>query len=374
MTHYLGATFKASPADGRSMPRERVASFDVERVSVLDPDGGVDEALVPDVGDDELREWYRTMRLSRRLDERAIALQRRGEIGTYAPAIGQEATQVAASAAMREDDWLVPAFREQAAALARGADPAGMFEYFMGREEGAEIPAETNALPTAIPVGSQALHAVGVTWAERLRGTDRVGVTYVGDGATSEGDVLEALNFAGVLDTGTVFVCQNNQYAISTPRSKQSRAETLAQKAVGAGIDCVQVDGNDVLGSYAVLSQAVERAREGHPTLVEALTYRRSMHTTADDPTVYRTREEEAEWERKDPIARFEAYLRRRGLIDDAHVEAVAADVEATIDDAVERAKAAGPAAFGDVFEHVYAEAPATLRRQAEERRGGRRE
>jgi len=355
------------------MPRERVASFDVEFVSVLGPDGSVDEALVPDASDDELREWYRTMRLSRRLDERAIALQRRGEIGSYAPATGQEAIQVGASAATRADDWFVPSFREQTAALALGGDPTAQFLYAMGREEGAEVPPDANALPPAVPVGSQTLHAVGVAWAERLRDRDRATVAYFGDGASSEGDVAEALNVAGVFDVGVVFVCQNNQYAISTPRRLQSRAQTLAQKAIGAGIDCVQVDGNDVLGSHVVVREALDRAREGHPTLVEALTYRRAMHTTSDDPSVYRSPEEEAEWARRDPISRFETYLRERGILDDETVQAIEADVEETIAAAVERAKAAPPPDPTDVFEHVYATVPPVLRAQAEAFREGRR-
>jgi len=350
------------------MPRETVASFEIEYREVLAADGSVDESLLPtDLSDDELLELYRQMKRARRLDERAISLQRRGELGTYAPCTGQEAAQVGSAMAMAEDDWFVPSFREQAAALALGGRPTDVFAYAMGLEEGATIPEGTNALPPAIPVGSQPLHAVGIGWAEAMRDSDRAAVTYFGDGATSQGDVYEAMNFAGVYDAQTVFCCQNNQYAISTPRRVQTRAETLAQKAVAAGIESVQVDGNDVLGTYAAVRDALAAARRGEPVLVEALTYRRRMHTTSDDPTHYRTREEESEWEAKDPIVRYEAYLRAEGLLDDERVGAIDEEIEAELDDAIDEAKAvAADADPADMFRYAYEEMPGPLRRQFE--------
>lgn len=226
------------------MPRETIASFEITYQEVLSADGTVDESLVPgELAEEDLRDLYRQMKRARRLDERTIALQRRGELGTYAPSTGQEAAQVGTAMAMAEDDWFVPSFREQAAAIALGVDPSQVLVYAMGLEEGAEIPEGTNALPPAIPVGSQALHAGGVGWVEALRDGDRAVMAYFGDGATSEGDVYEATNFAGVYDARTVFCCQNNQYAISTPRRLQTAAETLAQKAVAAGIESIQIDG-----------------------------------------------------------------------------------------------------------------------------------
>jgi pyruvate dehydrogenase E1 component alpha subunit len=349
------------------MPREQIAEFSVDSVQVLEPDGTVDEALVPDLSEERLLTAYRQMKRSRRLDERAIALQRRGELGTYAPALGQEAAQVGAALALADEDWLVPSFREQAAYLTRGVPPSAILQYAMGLEEGAEIPEGQRTMPPAVPVGSQALHAAGLGWSQAMRGEERATLTFFGDGATSEGDVYEATNVAGVLDAHVVFVCQNNQYAISTPRAEQTDAETLAQKAVAAGIEGVQVDGNDLLGVYAVVRDAVERARAGDPVFVEALTYRMSMHTTSDDPTVYRSEEEEVEWGARGPVERFERYLLDEGVLDDDQIETIDAEIEAELVDAIEDAKATDEDAdLADVFEFAFAELPPTIARQRE--------
>ncbi|MBZ6494224.1 pyruvate dehydrogenase (acetyl-transferring) E1 component subunit alpha [Natrinema longum] len=349
------------------MPRSQLATFSIERVEILDQDGRVDESLEPDIDDERLLEWYRTMKRSRRLDQRVIALQRRGELGTFAPATGQEAAQVGSTAALDEADWTVPAFREHPSALARGGSAQEIIEYAMGLEEGGAPPDDVPMLPPSIAVGTQPLHAAGIGWAEAMNDSDSVALTYFGDGATSEGEVYEAMNLAGVYEARTIFFCQNNQYAISTPLSKQTRAATLAQKAVAAGIEPVQVDGNDVLGVYAVTRKARERARRGVPTLIEATTYRREMHTTADDPSVYRTTEEEASWEPLDPILRFQQYLRERGLLDDETVESIEAEIEADLKDALEAAREtkanADPA---DMFDTAYAERPPYLERQRE--------
>ncbi|MXV61119.1 pyruvate dehydrogenase (acetyl-transferring) E1 component subunit alpha [Natronorubrum sp. JWXQ-INN-674] len=349
------------------MPDENVAQFTIRSVQVLAEDETVDEELVPDLDDDELLELYEQMKRSRRLDERAIALQRRGELGTYAPAIGQEAAQVGSAFAMAEDDWLVPSFREQPALLTRGTELHSILEYALGMEEGAEIPDGEGGLPPAIPVGSQPLHATGVGWGEALQDRPNVAVTYFGDGATSQGDVYEAMNFAGVYDAQTVFVCQNNRYAISTGIENQTEAETLAQKAIAAGIDGIQVDGNDVLGVYRVAREAMEKARNGEPVLIEALTYRRSMHTTSDDPSAYREGDEEAEWEARDPILRFQVYLEDRGILDDETEDAIDDRIESELAEAIERARADREALDpADMFRHVYAEMPSELERQYE--------
>jgi pyruvate dehydrogenase E1 component alpha subunit len=347
------------------MPRTTVAEFGVDSVEVLAADGSVDEELAPSLSPDRLRELYRLMRASRRLDERAIALQRRGELGTYAPAIGQEAAQVGSAVALAERDWMIPAFREQAAYLARGVQPQRLLEYAMGMEEGSEITPGGRNFPPAIPVGSQTLHAAGVGWGNAVRDVDEVALAYFGDGATSTGDFYEALNMAGTYRAQTVFFCQNNQYAISTPRERQTRAQTLAQKAIAAGIEGVQVDGNDVLGTYAVTRDAVERARDGRPVLIEALTYRRSMHTTSDDPRVYRTEDEEREWEARDPVVRFEAYLRDRGILDDDAVAEIETEIERELAEAIDGAKAAlAGIDRADMFRYAYAEQPPEVTRQ----------
>ncbi len=349
------------------MPRSQIAAFSVDRVQILDQEGRVDESLEPDIADDRLLEWYRTMKRSRRLDRRVIALQRRGELGTYAPATGQEAAQVGSTAALSADDWTVPAFREHPSALARGLSEQGIFEYAMGLEEGGEPPDDVPIMPPSIAVGTQPLHAAGIGWAEAMNESESVALTYFGDGATSEGEVYEAMNLAGVYESQTVFFCQNNQYAISTPLSKQTRAATLAQKAIAAGIEPIQVDGNDILGVYAVTQKALERARRGVPTLIEATTYRREMHTTADDPSVYRTVEEEEEWEPLDPILRYERYLRDRGILDDEAVAEIEAEIERGLEEALEAAReTAENADPADMFDTAYGDPPAYLERQRE--------
>ncbi|MDY6761947.1 MAG: pyruvate dehydrogenase (acetyl-transferring) E1 component subunit alpha [Candidatus Nanohaloarchaea archaeon] len=348
------------------MPRETVAEFEVEKVQVLDADGNADDELLPDLSDDDLVKMYRTMKRSRRLDEKAISLQRRGEIGTYAPAIGQEAAQVGSAYALQEEDWMVPSFREQPAYLARGVPMHALLWYAMGMEEAGET--EGNDMPPAIPVGSQTLHAAGLGWAQQMKEDDSATLVYFGDGATSEGDANEALNFAGVFDAHTVFLCQNNQYAISVPREHQTNAETLAQKAIGQGVDCLQVDGNDVLGVYRVSQEALENARDGTPTMIEAVTYRRSMHTTSDDPSVYRDDEESEAWAEKDPIDRLETYLKDEDVLDDDQIQEMEADIEDEVAAEVEKAKEGeekvDPA---DMFEHVYAEMPPMLQEQLEQ-------
>jgi len=353
------------------MPREEIAQFSIDSVEVLAADGSVDESLVPDLSDEQLLESYEHMKRSRRLDERSIALQRRGEIGTYAPAIGQEAAQVGSAFALADDDWIVPSFRESPAFLTRGTPPAKILQYAMGMEEGAEIPGGEGALPPAIPVGSQPLHAVGIGWGNAMQADPGVALTYFGDGATSEGDVYEAFNFAGVFDSQTVFFCQNNQYAISTRRAEQTNAETLAQKAIAAGIEGIQVDGNDILGVYRVASEAIEKARNGTPVLIEALTYRRSMHTTSDDPTAYREAAEETEWEARDPIVRFQLYLEQRGILNEETKSEIEDRIESEIADAITEAKAAredvDPA---EMFEYVYEELPPELESQMAAFRG----
>lgn len=347
------------------MPEKNIAQFTVQSVQVLAEDETVDEDLVPELTDDDLLDLYEQMKRSRRLDERAISLQRRGELGTYAPAIGQEAAQVGSAFAMADDDWIVPSFREQAALLARDVPPGRILQYAMGLEEGAEVPDRTGAMPPAIPVGTQPLHAVGIGWGEALQNRQNVAVTYFGDGATSEGDVYEAFNLAGVFEAQTVFICQNNQYAISTGIENQTRAETLAQKAIGAGIKGIQVDGNDVLGVYRVANEAIEQARNGEPVLIEALTYRRSMHTTSDDPSAYRERDEEAEWEARDPILRFQLFLEKQNILDAEIKDTIDARIESEITNAIDHAKAAYHQYDAtDMFEYAYEEMPSELVQQ----------
>src|SRR5947199_9427098 len=337
--------------------------FSVEYLSILDSDGNLDSALEPDLSATELKRLYRAMLLGRRLDERMVRLQRQGRIGTFAPIKGQEASQLGSVCTLRESDWMVPSFRETAAMLWRGWPIEKLLMTFAGQLEGCQPAPEQHDLPITIPVGTQLPHAVGLAYAAQYRGDDVVVMAYFGDGATSEGDFHEALNFAGVWHVPVVFVCQNNQWAISVPLKKQTHSRTIAQKALAYGLPGLQVDGNDVLAVYAASKEAVDRAREGGgPTLIESVTYRLGVHTTADDPTKYRSAEEGAERGRRAPLTRFAAYLKRKRLLD----EGLEAAVDEEIAAAVARFEATGVADPLVMFDHVYAELPPDLKAQRE--------
>src|SRR5213594_1954097 len=315
------------------MPRTPLEPrFSVEYLSILDSDGNLDSALEPDLSATELKRLYRAMLLGRRLDERMVRLQRQGRIGTFAPIKGQEASQLGSVCTLRESDWMVPSFRETAAMLWRGWPIEKLLLFFAGHLEGGQPAPEQRDLPITIPVATQLPHAVGLAYAAQYRGDDVVVIAYFGDGATSEGDFHEALNFAGVWHVPVVFVCQNNQWAISVPLKKQTNSKTIAQKALAYGLPCIQVDGNDVLAVYAASREAVARARAGEgPTLIECVTYRLGVHTTADDPTKYRSAAEVAELERRDPLTRFVEYLRKKNLLEDGLEQEVDAEIAAAV-------------------------------------------
>jgi pyruvate dehydrogenase E1 component alpha subunit len=248
-------------------------SFNVSYLQVLDADGHLDRDLEPNLSSEALRLLYRSMALARQLDLRMLSLQRQGRIGTFAPLMGQEATQVGSAFALEPTDWMVPGFREAAAYIVRGLPLHYILLYYMGREEGNKTPDEQCDLPVNIPVASQLPHAVGIAMAAKIRHDSCATLAYLGDGATSEGDFHEACNFAGVFQLPVVFVCENNQYAISHPRSRQTRARTLAQKAIAYGFDGLQVDGNDLLAVYVATRDALARAKAGKgPTLSECVT------------------------------------------------------------------------------------------------------
>ena len=347
------------------MPRTQIEpQFPTERLSILDSDGTLDAALEPALSGDDLKRLYRAMVLGRRLDERMIRLQRQGRIGTFAPIKGQEASQLGSAFTLTPADWMVPSFRETAAMIWRGWPIEKILALFAGRLEGGQPGPEQRDLPVTIPVATQLPHAVGIAYGIQYRGERAVVMAYFGDGATSEGDFHEAANFAGVWHVPVIFVCQNNQWAISVPLKKQTNSRTIAQKAAAYGFPGVQVDGNDVLAVYAASREAVERARAGDgPTLIECVTYRLGVHTTADDPTKYRSDEEVKAWEQKDPLTRFRAYLEKKKLLD-ASVEE---EVDAEIARAVERFEVMPPADPLEMFDHAYAELPPGLVAEREE-------
>src|SRR6266540_1837997 len=347
------------------MPRTPLEPrFTIEHLSILDSDGNLDAALEPEIPAEELKRLHRAMLLGRRLDERMVKLQRQGRIGTFAPIKGQEAAQIGSVATLQPTDWTVPSFRETAVMLWRGWPIEKLLLLFAGYLEGGQPGPQQRDLPIAIPVATQLPHAVGLAYAAQYRGDDAVVMTFFGDGATSEGDFHEAMNFAGVWHVPIVFVCQHNQWAISVPVKKQTHSRTLAQKALAYGFPGLQVDGNDVLAVYAASREAVDRARGGGgPTLVECVTYRLGVHTTADDPTKYRSEEEVKAWERKEPLTRFSAYLEKKNLLEPG--------LEQQVDEEIARGVAAfeatPPADPLGIFAHVYAEPPPHLRAERAE-------
>src|SRR5213083_1509135 len=337
--------------------------FHVEYLSILDSEGNLDASLEPKLAPGDLKALNRAMVLGRRLDERMVRLQRQGRIGTFAPIKGQEASQLGSVFTLRRTDWMVPSFRETAAMIWRGWPIEKILLFFAGYVEGGQPAPDQHDLPITVPVATQLPHAVGLAYAAQYRGDDAVVMAYFGDGATSEGDFHEALNFAGVWHVPVVFICQNNQWAISVPLKKQTHSKTIAQKALAYGLPGIQVDGNDVLAVYVAAREAVERAHAGEgPTLIECVTYRLGVHTTADDPTKYRTLEEVAEWERKDPLTRFAAYLKKKRLLEDG----LEAQVDEEIAAAIARFEATAPADPLVMFDHVYAELPPELKAQRE--------
>jgi pyruvate dehydrogenase E1 component alpha subunit len=350
------------------MPRQSLDLPTIEHLSILDADGHVDAQLEPDIPAADLRRLYRTFLLARRFDERMLRLQRQGRIGTFGPIRGHEAAVLGSVYALRPTDWMVPYYREWPAYMWRGWPLDNLILYYSGYAEGMRVPDGLRDLPLCIPIASQIPHAVGVAYAARYKGENSVTLVYLGDGATSHGDCQEAMNFAGVFQAPVVFFVLNNQWAISVPRSRQTRARTLAQKALAYGFPGIQVDGNDLLACYLATREAVERARQGGgPTLVEAVTYRLSMHTTADDPTKYRGEDEVKAWEAKEPLPRFRRYVEQKGVVDQATHAALEAEVEAQIRESIERAEARMKPDLLEVFEHVYAKRPPGLEAQRQE-------
>ena len=343
---------------------------DDEPIRVLDEEGNVcPGAEVPDLPDDQFIAMYEDVRLARAFDQRAVALQRQGRIATYAPMTGQEGSQVASGYALAEGDWLFPTYRDHAAKYVHGVDLASLLAPAAGSREGHAVPDGVNALPEYIPIATQIPQAMGMAWGHKLQGEpDRAVLCHFGDGATSEGDFHEGLNFAGVFDVPAVFFCNNNQWAISTPAERQTASDTLAGKARAYGVEGVRVDGMDPLAVYQVTREALAKAKrpgpgELRPTLVESVQYRYGAHTTADDPSVYRDESEVEEWRQRDPVDRLETFLSDRGILDERRQSEIEGRVEARIEEAINRVESLGSDP-DRMFEHVYESTPARLERQ----------
>jgi pyruvate dehydrogenase E1 component alpha subunit len=350
------------------MPREIVTRFDVPILKILDEEGNCDEALKPDLSDSQIKEIFELMILVRAFDDVAVKLQREGRIGTYASARGQEAAQVASVYALESSDWMFPSFRENPAYIAMGLPMEMIYEYWGGDERGNKIPENINAFTVAVPVGTQIPHAVGFAWAAKLKGDRKAVLVYFGDGATSKGDFHEGANFAGTFKVPVVFLCENNQWAISVPRSRQTASQTLAQKALAYGFEGIQVDGNDVFAVYKATKEALEKARSGKgPTMIEYVTYRIADHTTSDDASRYRPKEEVEAWVKRDPIDRLRKYLQRKGLWNEEYEKGVQAEAMTKVQQAVRKAESITPQEIKDLFVWTYAELPAHLKTQYEE-------
>jgi pyruvate dehydrogenase E1 component alpha subunit len=351
------------------MPRKPVRTFEIEFLQILDEKGEVDGELEPDLSKEQLVELYRGMVLAREADQRMLRLQRQGRLGTFSPSTGQEAASCGPLLAMSERDWFVPAFRELGGMLMRGVPFHRVLLFWGGFEDGNVFPGLERTLPIAVIVASQIPHATGIAYAQKVRREENAAtLCFFGDGATSEGDFHEGLNFAAVWKAPVVFVCQNNQWAISTPLDKQTVSETIAQKAHAYGIPGVQVDGNDPLAMYAATREALDRAYRGEgPTLIEALTYRLMMHTTADDPSKYRQDDEVTTWQGRDPLVRLRGYLESRKVWDDEQQEKLDAEVKKSIDAEV-RAYETFEHGNDDIyFDHVFGTSHPEIERQREE-------
>ena len=352
-------------ADVRSLSQ---TDLTIETHQVLEPDGSYDPNQLPNLNDTEFRDLYRWMLLQRTFDERGTKLQRRGKLGTYPSGKGQESAIIGSGFALSSQDWLFPYGREAGALLMHGLSMRDLLLYWRGVEDASRMEG-ANVFGLAISIGSHVPVVTGASWGMKLGDSDSIAFANMGDGATSTGTFHEGLNFAGVLDVPAVFFCQNNQYAISLPFEKQTAADTVAQKAIAYGIDGIRVDGNDVLAVYNAVTEARERALNGNPVLVEAVTYRRAAHTTSDDPTRYRTEEEVEEWTKRDPLERYRMFLKNASLWDEIDEESIREEVNEEFSKAVEAADEYPKRDVEEMFAYVHEEAPKELQRQLEEYR-----
>ncbi len=346
----------------------KIASFDIYYHQLLNKDGELTGEM-PEFAKDQntIIDLYKTMVLMRAYDTKAIALQRTGKMGTYAPIHGQEAISTATGHAMATDDVLAPYYRDYAAQIQRGVDMSEIYQYWGGDERGSQYKNQNEDFPIAVPIASQCLHAAGLAFAFKYRNQKRVAVTSIGEGGTSEGEFYEAINVAGAWNLPVVFIVNNNQWAISVPREKQTACQTFAQKAVAAGIEGVQVDGNDILACRKIIGEKIEKARAGNgPTVIEAITYRLCDHTTADDATRYQPQKQYDEAKAKEPIIRCEKFLRSLNLWDDAKQQALIEESRLKVNQAVEAYESHGTPSIESMFDYHYKDLPDELIEQRE--------
>ena len=362
-----------------------ILSLALELLQVIKPTGEYVESMEPEISEEELQRLYKIMLLTRSLDIRGVQLQRQGRIGFFISGLGQEAAQIGSAYALQPEDWILPAYREVGAMLVRGITLTQLMDHYFANAEDIQNGRQltnlfgvraVNYVTGSAPLATQIPHAVGVALGAKLRRDPIVALTYFGDGATSENDFHTGMNFAGVFKTPTVFFCQNNQWAISVPVSKQTASESIAIKAQAYGFEGVRVDGNDILAVYRTTREAVDKARKGGgPTLIEAVTYRMGPHSSSDDPKRYRTEQELAEWQRRDPLTRFRKYLEKKGMWTESSEKQAQDEASRQLDEAVKHAeKLPRPTIetlFSDVYEHMPWNLEEQLRQLKTEKQGG---
>lgn len=343
---------------------------------ILKLNGSIDETLEPELSKEELLKWYEIMVSLRVLDEKGMRLQRQGRIGFHVPIHGQEA-HVGAVAALNDTDWIFPAYREHGCALYRGMSFKDivnhMFANDLDPQKARRIPGlfgdnKINFVNPSAPIGTQIIHAVGAAYGAKFTKDGNATLVFFGDGGTSSNDFHSGMNFAGVYKTPTIFMCQNNGWAISLPRSKQTASKTLADKALGYGMPGIQIDGNDILSVYVTVKEAVDRAKRGEgPTFIESVTYRMGPHTSSDDPTKYRTKDEIEKWQKHDPIIRFEKYLIGKGFLNKEEAKEIWNKYDEMLKNLINEASQRSPPPIETLFTDVYQELPWNLKEQLEE-------
>jgi len=337
------------------MPEKTLETFNIKHLEILDEKGDIDESLMPSLSDEQIKKMYELLILSRTFDHYALNLHAEGRLGTYASILGQEASQIGSAFALDKSDWIFPSFREMGVYITMGFPLYMPLQYWSGDERGIKPPDDLNIFPVCVPVGTQIPHAAGVAMGIKYRGDKNVVACYFGDGGTSKGDFHEGLNIAGVFKLPVVFICQNNQWAISVPREKQTASKTLAQKAYAYGFEGIQVDGNDIFAVYKATRDAAQKAKNGDgPTLIECFTYRMSDHTTADDATRYRYKEEVEVWKPKDPILRLKLFMEKKELWTEKYQNEVEEKAKAAVDEAVKKEEAIEHPEPRDMFMYTY--------------------
>ncbi|HEY3296369.1 MAG TPA: pyruvate dehydrogenase (acetyl-transferring) E1 component subunit alpha [bacterium] len=337
-----------------------------ERLEIMNPNGEIaNPRWMPRLSEQKLVEIYRMMLLARIADTKAVSYQRQGRLFTLPPSMGQEAAAVGSASVLEVKDWIAPAYRELGALLTHGVPLWKIYLYHSGSEFGAVYPENVRVLPQSVPISSQLLHAAGIGHAINYKGLKEVVITYFGDGGTSEGDFHEALNWAAVFSCPVIFFCNNNQYAISHPRTHQTKSATLAQKAIAYGMPGIQVDGNDIFAVYRATKDAADYARAGNgPVMIEAETYRLGAHTTSDDPTRYRQPDEEKLWHERDPLLRMRRYLEAQKLWSEPQEQQAAEEATKIADEAFKQASAVPMNTPEEVMSHLFETPPEELKKQ----------